>query len=122
MNLDLGAPQSELGRAAPRSGTFPAAFRFLAQTNDGKNRPSETLDHLGDGELIRIDRELIAPHPPPTTVDDPMLSEVEQDDREEFWGNAFTFCELSDRKPSRTRASDAGERPDAVGGLAIEHL
>jgi hypothetical protein len=50
------------------------------QAGDWKNRPSEAFDDVGDGELARVDGELVAPNPPTTALDDAALLEVEQDD------------------------------------------
>ena len=94
----------------------------MTETNDGKNRPSQAFDHLGDGELVRVDGELVSAHATAPTVDDPVLPQVEQNDREEFRGNAFTFCELGDGKAAGRRPRDAREGPDAIGRFAVEHV
>jgi hypothetical protein len=126
VDLVLGAPESELGRAATGTGALPAAFGhaagLVAETNNGKNRPSQAFDHLGDGEVIRVDGELVTAHATAPTMDDPVLPEIQQNDREKLGGNAFTFGELGDGKATGRRPRDAREGPDAVGRLAIEHL
>ena len=102
MDLVLGVSESKLGRAATGTGALPTAFGHAAglvtQTNDGKNRPSQAFDHLGEGELVGIDGELVSAHPTAPTMDNPVLPEVQLNDREKLWGNAFTFGELRDGK------------------------
>lgn len=92
------------------------------QASDGKNRPSETRNDFGHGELARVDGELVASDPTAPALDDAVPPEVEQDDGEEFRGDAFTFRELRDGNAAWTRASDAREGPDAVGRLAVQDV
>jgi hypothetical protein len=126
VNFGVCGAQGELRRAPTRPGAFGAtrgeAPGLAPETNDGKNRPSEALDDVGDGELPGIHRELVSPNPAPSAEHDAVLREVEQDDSQEFAGNAFTFCELGDGKAAGARPSDAREGPDAVGRFSVEHV
>jgi hypothetical protein len=101
MNFGVGGAKSDLGGAAADPRALPATDgqppSLLLQTNDRKNRASETLDDVLDRELPRVHGELVPAHPTALPADDPVLREVEQDDGQEFAGNAFTFCELGDR-------------------------